>query len=137
MDSLPAISRLIFSRWRHIHNNPIAKNANPTGTDIANPNTGIKQKTITAPNEEIPDVNATVNHSIPQTAKDKGLLHKNAAKDKGVWKPATLPPHRYGYTVPPGLLSPQGVLHHGRQPILHYERKRVLHSARRSGLHDE
>ena len=57
-----------------MHNKPIARKAQPTDTDIANPSTGIKQNTIVAPNEEIPDVNATSNHSIPQTAKDTGLI---------------------------------------------------------------
>ena len=36
--------------------------------------TGIKQNTITAPNEEIPDVSATNNHSAPQTKNETGLI---------------------------------------------------------------
>ena len=55
----------------------MAKNAQPTDTDIAKPNTGIRQNTIVAPNDEIPDVNATNYHSIPQTANDTGLIANN------------------------------------------------------------
>ena len=73
LDSVHDSKRLIFSRCRHMHNRPMARNAKPTFVLIANPKIGIKQNTITAPNDDIPDVSATNNHSIPHTAKDTGL----------------------------------------------------------------
>ena len=76
-DSVPPINLFTFSRCRHRHNNAIANNGNPICTLITNPNTGIKQNAITAPSEEYPDVNATINHSIPQNKKVNGLVANN------------------------------------------------------------
>ena len=90
-DSLPEISLIILPRWRHIHSKPMARNANPTFTLIANPNTGIKQNTIVAPSDEIPLLNATNNHSKPQTTKDIGLTANNTPNSEEI----PLPPWNF------------------------------------------
>ena len=94
LDSVPDSKRLIFSRCRHMHNRPMARNAKPTCVLIANPKIGIKQNTITAPKDDIPDVSATNNHSIPQTTKDKGLTANNTPNKQEI----PLPPLNFNQT---------------------------------------
>ena len=66
------------------HKIAIAKKAQPTVESITNPNIGIKQNTTTAPADDLPEVNATISHSIPQTTNIIGLITNNVPNKEDI-----------------------------------------------------